>query len=197
MLSSNRDNAKAYQIVGLMQDGKRCVRRVHQLVLLTFVGPAPADKPHTRHLNGNSQDNRLVNLAYGSAKDNHEDSVRHGTAYLVQTGEANPMSKLNDIVVEQMKLDAVAGMSRPDIAKKYDYSNVSQVLMGVTWSHVRPDLNTKLKERIEIEEAIKLVKSGKTITEAARILGTVASTISRAFKRGTGMSVRQWKAGVA
>lgn len=53
------------------------VRRVHQLVLLAFVGePGPGEE--VRHLNGIKTDNRLVNLRYGTKTENQLDNVRHG-----------------------------------------------------------------------------------------------------------------------
>jgi hypothetical protein len=53
------------------------VKKVHHLVLETFVGPRPAGAD-TRHLNGNSLDNQLENLCYGSRSQNMKDQVRHG-----------------------------------------------------------------------------------------------------------------------
>lgn len=65
------------------KDGYRVVQLsrerflVHRLVLAAFVGP----RPHgmlTRHLNGKRDDNRLVNLAYGTASENMADRLEHG-----------------------------------------------------------------------------------------------------------------------
>jgi hypothetical protein len=52
--------------------------RVHTLVLLAFRGDQPAGM-QCRHLNGNSWDNRLENLCYGTISENTYDQVRHGT----------------------------------------------------------------------------------------------------------------------
>jgi len=51
-------------------------RKVHHLVLETFVGIRPVGLV-TRHLNGDFTDNRLVNLEYGTQSENRFDSVRH------------------------------------------------------------------------------------------------------------------------
>jgi len=51
--------------------------RVHNLVAETFIGPRP-ERAHIRHLNGDSFDNRLENLAYGTAAENAADTIRHG-----------------------------------------------------------------------------------------------------------------------
>lgn len=56
---------------------------VHRLVLEAFVGPRP-DGMHGLHRNGNHLDNRLLNLAWGTASENLFDQVRHGTHYLAQ-----------------------------------------------------------------------------------------------------------------
>jgi len=65
-----------YRIVGLMTDGKQKSIAVHHLILLAFVGPRPKGLM-VRHLNDNRIDNRLANLAYGTAEQNAEDYRRN------------------------------------------------------------------------------------------------------------------------
>ena len=50
---------------------------VHHLVAYAFLGPRPPGM-HIRHLNGDSWDCRLDNLAYGTVSENQQDRVRHG-----------------------------------------------------------------------------------------------------------------------
>lgn len=59
--------------------GRRPRRKVmvHQTVALVFIG-APTG-PLVRHLNGDSRDNRAINLAYGTTSQNALDAVAHGT----------------------------------------------------------------------------------------------------------------------
>lgn len=52
---------------------------VHRLVLEAFVGPAPADRPIGRHINGDPQDNRLANIEWSTHSQNAIDKVEHGT----------------------------------------------------------------------------------------------------------------------
>ncbi len=52
--------------------------QISSLVLETFVGPRPF-KAVVRHLNGNSQDDRLINLAWGTQSENILDKIKHGT----------------------------------------------------------------------------------------------------------------------
>ncbi len=69
----SQSDADGYRRVSL----SRTNALVHQLVLAAFVGPRP-DGMLTRHLNGDPADNRLVNLAYGTASENMRDRVNHG-----------------------------------------------------------------------------------------------------------------------
>lgn len=67
------------------------IRRVHHLVLETFVGPCPSGY-EARHLNGNPGDNRACNLAWGSRVEQIADQKRHGTFSRppVLSGSMNP-----------------------------------------------------------------------------------------------------------
>lgn len=55
----------------------RWVPKIHQLVLLAFVGPYP-EGMEVRHLDGDPANNRLDNLRYGTRSENMYDRVRHG-----------------------------------------------------------------------------------------------------------------------
>ena len=50
---------------------------IHQLVLMTFVGPAEGRV--CRHIDGDPHNNSLANLEYGSPRDNTYDRQHHGT----------------------------------------------------------------------------------------------------------------------
>lgn len=67
-----------YLQVHLWRDGKGRFPKVHQLVCEAFHGPRPVDH-EVRHLNGDKTDNRASNLAWGTSRENHQDTLRHGT----------------------------------------------------------------------------------------------------------------------
>lgn len=69
-----------YRQVGFSVNGKMLYPRVHHLVMDAFGEPKPSDAHEIRHLNGNRRDNRIENLAWGTRRENWQDSVRHGTA---------------------------------------------------------------------------------------------------------------------
>jgi hypothetical protein len=71
------DDGKGYRRVGMTRHNKKTHYRIHQLVLMAFVGPCPP-KQEVRHLNGIKTDNRLVNLQYGTKWENVQDILKHG-----------------------------------------------------------------------------------------------------------------------
>lgn len=71
---------RGYRNVTLIRDDGRSVRaRVHRVVLLAFSGNPPSVNSQARHLNGDRTDNRAVNLAWGSNRENCLDARNHGT----------------------------------------------------------------------------------------------------------------------
>lgn len=76
-LLSPRAAGKGYRAVSLGGRNRVDYRKVHELVLTTFVGPRP-DGLMCRHLNGDPADNVLTNLCWGTAKENAQDMVAHG-----------------------------------------------------------------------------------------------------------------------
>jgi hypothetical protein len=107
---------------------------VHRAVLSAFVGPG-APGLYARHLNGDREDNRLENLAWGTPSDNTEDARGHGT---LPVGEANGNSRTTELDVVHMRQLHAAGLSRSEIAVMYGLSGsgVADVLHGRTWKHV-------------------------------------------------------------
>jgi hypothetical protein len=112
--------------VGLNRDdGSFAVQLVARLMLLAFVGePAPGQM--ARHLNGDSADNRAVNLAWGSSAENRADAYRHGTAYMPQVAGlppwAHPGAKLTEEQWRGVAAARAAGERVKDIAARYGIS---------------------------------------------------------------------------
>lgn len=78
LISTRQSNRDGYRITYLRTaDGVERRRTVHTLVAAAFYGPRPEGMV-TRHLNGDSLDNRVENLRHGTAAENAQDTVRHG-----------------------------------------------------------------------------------------------------------------------
>lgn len=74
---SNRINQ--HSIVRLYRKGysKPEVCRVHRLVLQAFIGDPPPDKPLIDHINGDTKDNRLINLKYVDHTENNRNMSKN------------------------------------------------------------------------------------------------------------------------
>lgn len=74
---NGRGSGAGYLTVSLKRRGHRTPMLIHRAVLLAFRGPRPPGGLG-RHLNGDCQDNRPENLAWGTYSENARDTVRHG-----------------------------------------------------------------------------------------------------------------------
>lgn len=72
----NRDRG-GYLQVTLFRDGKWKTKKIHTLVLETFVGPRPPGR-ESLHANDIETDNRLTNLSWGTRSQNMLDQVKNG-----------------------------------------------------------------------------------------------------------------------
>lgn len=124
-------NRQGYRRVALSNRTIKRVAFVHKLVLEAFVSLKP-DGCETRHLNGNRADNRVENLAWGTAAQNAEDRRRHGTD---KHGDDNPFAKLTSDVVKEIR---ASSESSRKLAKRLlvDPTTIQKVRRGETWRSV-------------------------------------------------------------
>ena len=124
-----------YVQVNLYKNGKMYTRRIHRLLLETFVGPCPKGM-ECRHLDGDKQNNILSNLCWGTRKENGVDRVVHGTS---GQGENHPRVKLNNQrVCEIRNLAKSGGASQQLIAKQFGICQqmVSRIKCNGAWNNV-------------------------------------------------------------
>lgn len=94
-------NSRNYMRVTLCKKSWRNKKHkfVHIVVLETFVGLKPKNM-QARHLDGNSLNNNLSNLIWGTKTENEQDKVRHGSTLC---GESSPVAKLNNLQARIVK----------------------------------------------------------------------------------------------
>lgn len=126
-----------YYLVTLRHNNVRTVLRLHQVVLLAFVGPKP-DGMVIRHLNNDGTDNRLENLAYGTVKQNAEDMVACGNSI---KGEKSPAAVLTAEKVKCAR-ESYKPRSRTTggsaLARRFgvSVSTMTEAIRRTTWKHV-------------------------------------------------------------
>lgn len=107
---------------------------VHRIICEATNGPSGSSKIHCRHICGNGNIGCVSpkHLKWGTASENYEDSVFHGTSCL---GERHGNAKLtNEKVLEIRGL--IGKMKQFEIAKKYGISRqcVRQIRERETWA---------------------------------------------------------------
>lgn len=116
-------------------DADRFRFQVHHLVLVSHRGPRPADLC-CRHLNGNSKDNRLSNLAWGTHRENAMDREFHGT----QTrGETHSTARLTEEQATSVWIGInTQGLSAGHFARKYGIhrETARMIARGMRWGHI-------------------------------------------------------------
>lgn len=108
---------------------------VHHAVAAAFLGPRP-DGAQIRHLDGNTSNNAASNLAYGSAKQNAEDKIAHGTH---RAGGQCHQAKLSEPLVRAVRVFAKdPRMSNSYLAGLYGVApqTMDRVVSRHTWRHV-------------------------------------------------------------
>lgn len=124
-----------YMYCDLRKPGIKQRACVHVVVLETFVCSRP-DGMIACHNNGDSTDNRLCNLRWGTHEENAADKIAHGTHLY---GESCPKSKLTEAqaiaILESLK-------SYSAIAKEFGVckSTVTHIKTGRNWPHLQARL---------------------------------------------------------
>lgn len=124
-----------YLKVTLTKNKKLYYKRVHCLVLETFVG-LPKDNQQSNHKNGIRNDNRLENLEWCTPKENIQDYLRRGSRNF--KGENHSQNKLTTFGVLTIKEMINNGCTHNNIAKLFNISRttVGDIKHRRSWAHV-------------------------------------------------------------
>ncbi len=111
---------------------------VHTLVLTVFVGHRPSKKHQCRHLDGNPLNNHIENLAWGTARENYMDRIRHGTNRLDTRGSECTWAKLKESDIVEIHRLRAQGYTLKHVSRLFGISrtHISSIESGRIWKHV-------------------------------------------------------------
>ena len=99
---------------------------VHDLVMLTFVGPKGSN--YVRHIDNDGSNNCLSNLQYGTARDNTYDRQEHGTW-------GTKLTKRHIRVIRGLWK---CGFKRPRLSELFGVSttHITRITQRYCWNHI-------------------------------------------------------------
>lgn len=129
-------DGRGYLVVNLSKDGRPRTFAVHVVIAVTFIGPRPIGDIHVRHLDGDSQNNVLKNLKYGTRAENERDKILHGRT---NRGARCGAAKLTEAQVRAIRtLLTDTDLPQREIAALFGVSDVtiSQIRHRQRWVHL-------------------------------------------------------------
>lgn len=124
-----------YGKLTLTHEGGLAYKRLHILVLETFIGPMP-DGCWGLHWNDDKSDNRLENLRWGEYRLNHADWIRNGGS---RDGSKHGMAKLTEEQVLQIRGWYIPHViTARELAEMYgvDKTCILSIVKRKTWTHI-------------------------------------------------------------
>jgi len=133
-------DTNGYPQVNLWCHRQRTHIHVHQLILLTFVGPCPKGM-ECRHLKDVKTDNRLGSLAWGTRQENIADSKRNGNFWYNPgyVGSAHPRATVTEKEVAEIRSKyRPRRVTAPMLAIEYrtSASVIYNIVHRTHWKHV-------------------------------------------------------------
>lgn len=124
-----------YQMVTLSKNSKLKYFLVHRLVLFHF-DRAPKQGEECRHKDGNKLNNNILNLEWGTHKENIKDRTKHGKAAI---GVKNGMAKLTEEQVKDIRQMYKTGRyTHRDLSTLFNINRkgIYQILNNFIWKHI-------------------------------------------------------------
>jgi len=128
-----------YQVINLIEDGRRRTLKIHRIVLGSFIGQCP-EGMQVNHKDGDKTNNCLENLEYVTPSENMRHALKTGLR-VPPRGEDQWRSKLTEEDVRKIRLLLTEGVTQRLIADRYNIcqSAISKIATGKTWAHVKDE----------------------------------------------------------
>lgn len=131
--------SRRYSYVQLVKDGRATSKAVHRLVLLAFF-PVETELLEANHKNGNTHDNRLINLEWVTKSGNLYHSYRVlGRKAPITRGENHHKTSLTDEDVRTMRaLYKQGGWTHQELGTLFGISKcqAGKIIRREFWTHI-------------------------------------------------------------
>ena len=143
---------------------RRTSETAHRMVVRAFDGEAPTiDHTDVRHLNGQKQDNRLHNLAWGTRSENMRDVYDHRGG-VPDAPERSEQQQKDAYYMDErlirvgLEFHAEKKLTKADLARLWNVSDVTVngIVTGRTWDHIDRPVAIPRKTRRTPSEMLQL-----------------------------------------
>lgn len=123
-----------YLYVNLKKRCKSTKGIIHSMVLKAFVGPRGDDKV-CRHKDGVRTNNSLINLEWGTQKENISDKKKHGTHFM---GATHHNSVLTESEVISIRALARSNFPHVALARRFRVTpaHIGHIVNRRAWNHI-------------------------------------------------------------
>lgn len=126
---------KGYLQVSLRKDGKSITKKVHRLVLISFIG-INKDKNIVNHKNSIRNDNRLSNLEWCTQSENIRHAFDFGNMTKKGSNSGRAIFSEKDVILIRKRL--ASGERSIDLAKEFGVhkNTISGIKNRYNWTHI-------------------------------------------------------------
>lgn len=126
-------NTKGYILLHMRFGPKKRIALLHRVIAEVFLGVPSGPKQVVRHLDGNKHNNAAENLAWGTQRENCQDTIAHGRT---TRGVKSPRAKLTNEQVLKIRELLSHGDSHSKIAHEFKVARrtVTAIANKENWS---------------------------------------------------------------
>ena len=129
-----------YLCVDFSENGKTYHRRVHRVVLESFVGKSPKGKNDCNHIDGNKANNNVDNLKWCTRSENLKHAYDMGLKVALK-GIEHKSSKMNEKQIKQILKDKEHKRKYSDVYNEYkdiiSLNTFNCIWTRKTWKHIQ------------------------------------------------------------